>query len=427
LSGAAYAGGLATSGLLGGLGGYAVGSIGDKLLGANTYSGTTGAIGGATGAIIGSIVPGIGTLIGGIAGSLLGSVVGGLFGKTSITGTATGIDVFGNATANSAEGQEWGRTDYKKKSWFSSSSWSDWKYAGFTDDETNAIKNVVKSYDYLLSEMDIAKKLTVDGGRFDSIQDFLDKNVTQAFIDATGNNRDIYDVWVNYAKNVNKQVYEAFASQINQFIEDKRSFNEYVFGIHGDTIGALNYKADYLQKDFETLEKTLGVTGITVDNFTQRFDEAFKKNLTPQTLANWENLGNTLRELTDTTISLSKAQEQAQLELINAVTSNLNSITNAWLGNLSYLNSTQKTEYSTGLYSLSQNNPLYNSTQTAQAMIENAMKTSRTKEEYIPVFDTYIGELEKNIPTSNLDDVVGRLDTLIDRVEELENTQRQTA
>ena len=352
LSGAAYAGGLATSGLLGGLGGYAVGSIGDKLLGANTYAGTTGAIGGATGAIIGSIVPGIGTLAGGIAGALLGSVAGGLFGKTSVTGTSTGIDIFGNASSNNANGQDWGRTDYKKKSWFHSSSWSDWKYAAFTDKEKEAVKSVIGSYDYLLSQMGVAKKLTVKGGRFNSIESFLSKNATKSFIanllgipqeitkmvDKTSYEykksilgfgtalaavhtkiakkienpklTKIYNAWVDYAKSVNKKVYEAFSSQINQFITDKRNFTEYALRINGNTIGALKYKADYLRKDFEMLEHVLGVSGITVNNYTQAFDAAFRQNLTPQTLKNWENLGNALKASTDASISLRNAQAQ---------------------------------------------------------------------------------------------------------------------
>jgi hypothetical protein len=81
LSGAAYAGGLATAGIAGGIGGYALGSIGDKLLGADTKAANYGAIGGATGAIVGSVVPVIGTAIGAVVGAALGSWIGG-DGKT---------------------------------------------------------------------------------------------------------------------------------------------------------------------------------------------------------------------------------------------------------------------------------------------------------------------------------------------------------
>ena len=346
LSGSAYAGGLATSGLLGGAAGYAVGNLGDKLLGANTKAGTYGAAGGALGATIGSIVPGIGTLVGGAIGSLLGSAIGGMFGHTSVQGSATGIDVFGNATANYAKGQNWGRTDYHKSSWFGSSEWSDWRYSAFNDKEKNAIKNVIKSYNYLLSQMDVAKKITVKGGRFGSIQNFLDTNVTKSFLKAMGQlpshyetrikkvidesaikimgiavrkyktvtervlvqDNSIYKIWVDYAKSIKKQVYEAFASQINQFIQDKRSFSEYALTNRGNDIGALQYKANYLAKDLSSIESSLGVYGLTVNNFTSRFDAAFKHTMTPQTLKDWENLGNALRASNDASVALAKAQ-----------------------------------------------------------------------------------------------------------------------
>ena len=357
LSGAAYAGGLATAGLAGGAGGFLLGSLGDKLLGADTYAGVGGGAGGAGGALLGSLglLGPIGWIGGAIGGSLLGSILGGLFGKTKVTGHTQGIDIFGNATANNVEGQDWAKTFYKKKSWFHSKKWSTEKDVAFTDTEKEAIKSVIDSYNYLLKEMGIAKSLTIKGGRFDSIDKFLNEGVTKTFIanligiskkvtsaiaeagkslaDWNGKGlpflslnlaksftkaakeienpelTKIYNVWVDYAKSVNKKVYEAFASQINQFITDKRSFTEYAYSVKGDTLGALKYKADYLQKDFETLEKTLGVTGITVDNFTQRFDDAFKKNLTPQTLKNWENLGNALKSSTDAAMALKNAED----------------------------------------------------------------------------------------------------------------------
>ena len=59
-SGAIGAGSTVGSMALGGLGGYALGTLGDKLFGAKTKAGTYGAIGGA----IGSVIPVIGTIAG---------------------------------------------------------------------------------------------------------------------------------------------------------------------------------------------------------------------------------------------------------------------------------------------------------------------------------------------------------------------------
>ncbi len=72
-------------------------------------------------------------------------------------------------------------------------------------------------------------------------------------------------------------------------------------------------------------------------------------------------------------------------------------------------------------------NGMINSVEAARVAAETAMKTTATKEQYIPIFERYISELEKQAPESTLDDVVGRLDTLIERVVDLENTTRKTA
>jgi len=292
---ASTAGGLATAGLAG----FGIGSIGDMILGADTHAG----VGGALGAAIGSAIPGVGTLLGGLVGSLLG----GLFGKTKVTGQQKGIDIFGDATANSVSGQDFLKTFYKKKSWFHTKKWSKEQDEAFTESEKRGIESVISSYDYLLQEMDIVKKLTVKGGRFDSIDDFLSGGVTKAFIDATGNDSKIYQVWVDYAKSIDKKVYEAFYSQISQFITDKRKFAEYSLVNSGDTAGALKYRADYLNKDLKILEENLGVIGITVSEFADRFDKAFKQNLTPQTLKEWEDLGNALESATNAAKALKDA------------------------------------------------------------------------------------------------------------------------
>ena len=57
---------------------------------------------------------------------------------------------------------------------------------------------------------------------------------------------------------------------------------------------------------------------------------------------------------------------------------------------------------------------------------EAALKSTQTKEEYIPIFNKYIAELEAE-DTATLDDVVQRLDILANEVRELEETQRRIA
>ncbi len=277
---------------IGGLVGYGVGSLGDKIFGADTYAGTTGAIGGALGGLGGAL--GFwGGPIGIIAGSVIGSVLGGLFGKTKKTGT--GIDILGDATANSADGQYW--TSYKKSSWFSSKKWTD--YTPFSDEEIKAIESTIGVYDYLLKQLGDYQDLIVAGGRFSSLQSFLDTNVVKAFLTSINpSNLDIiYKSWTDYAASIDKTVTEALSSAVSGYTTYKRGYTEWFLG--SGTVEQLAFTSNYLQKDFEALASSLGASSVTVDNFLSMYDAAIKENFTQDTIEAWASLGDALMSSTD--------------------------------------------------------------------------------------------------------------------------------
>jgi len=321
LDGAAFAGGALTAGLLGAAGGYALGSIGDKLLGADTKAGKYGAIGGTIGAIAGSIVPGIGTLLGGAIGSALGSVIGGFFGSTKMTGSQQGIDIFGTASAQSVSGREWLVQHFKKKSWFHSSSWDEWSYKCFSRRQQEAIKSVIGTFDRLMWMMgDTEKTLKIQGGRYSSIENFLNAGVVKSFIkqimglgdlyktsygfflsyktitaDGKTLNR-VYQVWKDYAKSINKKVYEAFSDVVNSYVTSRRSFQEWYYGFKGDSIGLAKYQKQTALEDLNIIQKTIGkdAAGVTIENYMQAYKDAVKKNFTPQVVKQWKALGEAL-------------------------------------------------------------------------------------------------------------------------------------
>jgi len=287
--------GAALSGtLMGGLAGYGIGSLGDKIFGASTYAGTTGAIGGALGGLGGAL--GLwGGPIGIIAGSIIGSVLGGIFGKTKQTGA--GIDILGNATAQDASGQYW--QSYSKKSWFSSKSWTN--YTPFSDEEIKAIKSTIGVYDYLLEQLGNYNDLVVSGGRFSNLQSFLDTNVVQAFLVSINPNNlsTIYQSWVDYAAEIDKTITEAISTAVSGYTTYKRGYTEWFLG--SGTVEQLAFTSNYLQKDFEALASSLGASSVTVDNFLSMYDEAIKNNFTQDTIEAWASLGDALMKSTDAT------------------------------------------------------------------------------------------------------------------------------
>lgn len=281
--------------------GYGVGALGDKIFGAQTKAKSYGAIGGTIGSVVGSIFPFIGTFIGGLIGSALGSVIGGMFGSKKVTGSANGIDIFGNATANSAAGQYWAETYYQKKSWFRSKSWTEYWAQGFSDKEITAIKSTIGVYDYLLEKLGNYSEIVVSGGRFSSLQNFLDTNVTKAFLAKINPNNldEIYQSWVDYAKSIDKTIAEALATSVGNYVTYQRGYTEWKLG--SGTTEQLKFTADYLQKDFEALAGSMGASTVTVDNFLSMYDAAIKNNFTESTIEIWANLGDALMKSTDAT------------------------------------------------------------------------------------------------------------------------------
>jgi hypothetical protein len=285
--GAAGAGAMLGGAALGAAGGYALGSLGDKLFGANTKASSYGAIGGAIGSFAGPI--------GAIVGASLGSIIGGMFGSTKSTGSGY---YFNNNTTTGSNGQSY--VDYKKKSWFKSSSWTD--YQALSDVDKMQVKGLFDTYDYLFTQLGSYKKISLDAGRYSgtTFQDQLAKNFITAFTNVEQSNSTfstIYSYWVDYAKSINKTVAEALTSSVGTYISETRTFNEWKLG--SGTTEQLKFTADYLSKDLSALETQIGVSGVTVDNYLSMYDEAIKKNFTPETINSWKSLGDALMGATD--------------------------------------------------------------------------------------------------------------------------------
>ena len=77
---------------------------------------------------------------------------------------------------------------------------------------------------------------------------------------------------------------EALSASINSFISATRTFDVWALNRSGQGIEALAKQAQWAQEDFSNLSNMLGVTGVTVENYTQMYKEAVKNSLTPETI-----------------------------------------------------------------------------------------------------------------------------------------------
>lgn len=306
--GSTMAGGMLSSGLLG----YGMGSLGDMLFGADTKAG----IGGAAGAAIGSIIPGVGTIVGG----LIGSALGGLFGSKKITDT--GYNFLSDATSNNIDVM--GYSNWKKKSWFSSSKGStpiDLEAA-----DIKQIESVFDTYDYLLMQLGDSDKIWLDAGKYSktTYQDALSKNFIKAFSDIDqGADDTIYKTWKDYADGLNETIIKAMSDSISTYVSSTRDFEKWSLERDGKTLESLQKQAQWAQSDFESLANMIGATGITVENYTQMYAEAIKTSFDADTITKWQSLGTALQTATNAADSYK-----------NSVISSLNSQLTAWVNAL---------------------------------------------------------------------------------------------
>lgn len=305
---ASMMGGGLTAGMLGAAGGYAMGSIGDKLLGADTRAGTYGAIGGSIGAIAGSIIPGLGTLVGGAIGSALGSLIGGAFGKTKQTGS--GIQAWGDISTQSGAGSVQSYADFKKKSWFKSSSWTN--YYGLTEKERKGIEGVFQTYDYLLGQLGDLDTIVVSAGRYSgtSFYNAIDKSFIRAFIDNPELTDTFYTAWTEYASEIGKAVQETFATMVSGYVDYTRNYKTWMLESSGNTLESLRLKAEWAQGDLNAYSNLIGVSGVTVENYLDMYSQAIKTTFTPEAINNWQKLGDALKNSTELTKSYTDALKE---------------------------------------------------------------------------------------------------------------------
>lgn len=176
----------------------------------------------------------------------------------------------------------------------------------------------------------------------------------------------------------------------------------------------------FMQESIGTAFQTLGLSTVPTTN------SEFRKLLEGMDTSTESGayLYGQILLLSDSFAQMTSASEQLQ-ETSSAMIKNLS---DAWLGNLSYLTLQQKAEYASGLLDIARTtNNITDRVEAARLKAEAGLKTTATKEEYIPIFNEYINELKNQNKEASLSDVVTRLDNLIAKVGELEETTRRKA
>lgn len=328
-----------------GIGSAAGGLVGnflsDKENAAKTQkSAQSGAAGGAVaGAAIGSFVPVIGTAVGALVGGLVGGIGGALIGSFSskkLTTKAKGVELTQKATKEVANAREFADMhESSKKYWGikkSSKSWTE--YYSASNIALRGIRESIRSYEYLLQDIGGGiKELSISAGRYKDYDEILNtgaKELIKSFFEApskalkenapTPHIDEIYKVWEEYAKSVDKQVSEALSESLNAFVELGQNFQSWLYTYKGEESEAARYAAELAALQVERVQESLGASDINIDNYLSYREEALKKNFDPYTIEQINALGEALMQSADASKKYEEAlkgENKTKLNLID--------------------------------------------------------------------------------------------------------------
>ena len=163
-----------------------------------------------------------------------------------------------------------------------------------------------------------------------------------------------------------------------------------------------------------------GITGVGIDNFLEEFTKASAGGMEQEDFDNWSALSAALKSYEAALDELVQVEKDWLNSQIDFYAGMLDKIQDAYMGSLSYLTTPEKADYAEQIaqvYLDSGDNESYYDALYSQ--LENEMKTTTTKEEYIPIFDKYIDELQKAEPEKDTDDVVDELEALNIKIDNL--------
>lgn len=192
-----------------------------------------------------------------------------------------------------------------------------------------------------------------------------------------------------------------------------------------DAMGAFmtNFYSESEQLEF--MQKTLAASFKTLGIEAPKTNEEFRNLLETMDTSTEEGaylygqvllLSESFAAMTNAAENLNEAMDIGPIQ----------AIADAWLSDLSYLTNAQKTAFADSYYDIVRDFAAINEdvslVDAARSAAEQALKTSATREEFIPYFDRYIRALEDEAEEATLNDVVIELREVVSAIRELEDT-----
>jgi len=270
--------------------------------GSSSLTSSLGSIGKALGEItsliapIGGLVSGVSAIIKGLKGEKRLDQVG-IEVRDGLINISKGVDALANTLAK--------YEIYKTSSWLGTK--TNIRDYMIPKEWENAINNLLKAYDSAAKALGYVNDIVLDiKNRNYQFDEFVDE-IGLAFIRAISkkpDTKEIEEAWKNYAKSINKSINEAILSELGRLGDlsnkIKNTFNELSTLSIDSAFDKLRISARSARESFWELAQSIdGGTGVNLKNFSYRLKQALSESLTPETIKNWERLGDALLDATN--------------------------------------------------------------------------------------------------------------------------------
>ena len=226
-----------------------------------------------------------------------------------------------------------------------------------SDEQISAINKVFGAYEMVLRGFGKTAPLTMSGGTYSSISAFADatgketlkrimnlgaltetitKSTTVTLADALKNGLSdvdfesigktvetavtvqtadgvkldkVYSAWAAYAEQNKKTVTEALTEVLGGALSYMQDFSTFALDVQG--LNSLQLRAQQANDALQITEEMLGIFGVSASNFSASMKAAIQDNATPETIQNWEALGNALQA--------AASAQKAYQDAINAI------------------------------------------------------------------------------------------------------------
>jgi len=261
--------------------GNIAGSIGDTITGTKTKAGQYAGLGAGTAMLFGA-TPQTAAAIG-----VAGLIYGGMKGSKALKDSGVS---FSSGSSNATSGLDTFK-DYKRSSWFGDKAWTEYETASYGI--VKQTQDLFKTYGYLKDKLGAGSDIYIQAGDYNNGE--LAKEFTKQLLKPFTNNYDkVADEWADYADKTDTDLNQLITESMSNYFAELDKVKQAYYKSINDSVAGAKLALTNATKDLDYYKEYLNVDDVTLKNYESLYKAQMKTNPTPDTIENWNQLGDAL-------------------------------------------------------------------------------------------------------------------------------------